>query len=248
MHQSILNLYGSLSKNTPMIVVIEDLHHAKQSTLELIQHIIKTKEKNNIFFIFSFNKEYQFEIQEKQKQWDEFIQCVHTYDSIIDVEILKDIKKDYCKENKEDQVLEMEKIIDLSMESFHFFALQEAKEYITTVYDQRVINNTYLTPIYFLRMLHLLGDIYCSLEENDIAFMHYHDLLNFSKKSNNVKEISYCYQKMGLIYWKKGNRKRAERLGKQSLQFALQLQDEMLILNSNLLLLLIDDPKNKEGH
>ncbi|MBU3132351.1 tetratricopeptide repeat protein [Clostridium gasigenes] len=247
MHQSILNLYGSLSKNTPMIVVIEDIHHAKQSTLELIQHIIKTKEKNNIFFIFSFNKEYQFEIQEKQKQWDEFIQCIHTYDSIIDVEILKDIKKDYCKEKKEDQVLELEKIIDLSMESFHFFALQEAKEYITTVYDQRVINNTCLTPIYFLRMLHLLGDIYCSLEENDIAFMHYHDLLNFSKKSNNVKEISYCYQKMGLIYWKKGNRKRAERLGKQSLQIALQLQDEMLILNSNFLLLLIDDPKNKEG-
>ena len=127
MHQSILNLYFSLSKNTPMIVVIEDLHHAKQSTLELIQYIIKTKEKNNIFFIFSFNKEYQFEIQEKQKQWDEFVKCIETYDSIIDFEICKDIKKDYCKENKEEEVLEMEKIIDLSMESFHFFALTRSE-------------------------------------------------------------------------------------------------------------------------
>ena len=182
MHQSILNLYFSLSKNTPMIVVIEDLHHAKQSTLELIQHIIKTKEKNNIFFIFSFDKEHQFKIQEKQKQWDGFVQCVQTYDSIIDFEVFKDIKKDYCKENKEEQVLEMEEIIDLSMESFHFFALQEAKEYITTVYNQKIVTNTYLTSIYFLRMLHLLGDIYFSLEENDIALMHYHDLLNFSKE------------------------------------------------------------------
>ena len=96
-------------------------------------------------------------------------------------------------------------------------------------------------------MLHLLGEIYFSLDENDIALMHYHDLLNFSKKNNNVKEISYCYQKMGLIYWKKGNIERAERLGKQSLQFALQLQDEMLIFNSNFLLLLIKDPKSTEG-
>lgn len=239
MHQSILNLYFSLSKNTPMIVVIEDLHYAKQSTLELIEHIIKTKEKDNIFFIFSFNKEYQFEIQEKQQQWDGFVQCVHTYDSIIDFEILKDTKKDYCKENKEEQVLQMEKIIDLSMMSFHFFALQECKEYITTVYNQKIVNNACLTSTYFLRMSHLLGDVHYYLEENDTALMYYNSLLNFSQKSKNVKEMSYCYGKIGFIYWKKGNRKRAEQLGKQSLQCALELQDEMLILNSNLLLFLV---------
>lgn len=246
-HESILNLYFSLSKNTPMIVVIEDIHYAKQSTLELIKRILKTKERGNIFYIFSFNKKYRFQTQEKQKLWEEFVEYIQTYDSIIDVEIYTGVKEQWYKENKEEQVLDMEEIVDLSMDSFHFFALQEAKEYITTVYNQRVLNNTYLTLPYFLKMFHLLGEIYFALEENDIALMHYHDLLNFVQKNNNVKEISYCYQKIGLIYWKKGNIKRAERLGKQSLQFALELQDEMLIFNSNLLLLLIGDQKSKEG-
>lgn len=52
-------------------------------------------------------------------------------------------------------------------------------------------------------MFHLLGEIYFALEENDIALTYYHDLLNFAQKNNNAKEISYCYQKIGLIYWKK---------------------------------------------
>lgn len=247
MHESILNLYFSLSKNTPMLVVIEELHYAKQSTLELIQHILKTKGTGKIFYIFSFNKNHRFKTQEKQKIWQEFVEYIQTHDSIIDVEISTGSKEEYYKENKEEQILKMEEIIDLSMESFHFFALQEAKEYITTVYNQRVLNNKYLTLSYFIKMFHLLGEIYFALEENDIALTYYHDLLNFAQKNNNAKEISYCYQKIGLIYWKKGNIKRAERLGKQSLQFALDLQDEMLIFNANLLLLLIGDQKSKEG-
>lgn len=247
MHESILNLYSFLSKNTPMIVVIEDLHYAKQSTLELVQHIIKTNKKGNIFFICSFDKEHQFEIQEKQQYWEAFVEYIQTYDSIIDVEFPNCIERDYCKKNKKEQVLGMEEIIVLSVESFHFFALQEAKEYITTVYNQRVITNKYLTSAYFLRMLHLLGDIYLFLEEYDTALMNYNDLLNFSQKNNNAKEISYCYQRIGLIYWNKGKKARAKRLGKQSLQIALETKDEMLILNSNFLMLLMDDDRSEEG-
>lgn len=239
MYQSILNLYFSLAKNNPIIVVIEDIHYAKQSTLELIKYLLKTRENGNIFFIFSFNKEYQFKTQEKQKEWDEFIQYIHTYDSIIDIDISDDIKTDYRKEDRDDQVIKIEEIIDLSMMNFHFFALQEAKEYITKVYNQRIAINANMTSKYFLNMFHLLGDVHYYLEENDNALIYYNSLLNFSQKCNNVKEMSYCYEKIGFIYLKKGNRKRAEQLGKQSLQYALESQDEKLILNSNLLLFLI---------
>lgn len=239
MLQSILNLYFSISKNTPSIVLIEDIHFAKQSTLELIKYLIKTKEKSNIFFIFSFDKEYQFESQERQKLWDEFIQCVHTYHSIIDVEIPKDINEYNYVENEKDKILKIEEIIDLSTICFHFFALQEAKEYITTVYNEKIVGNASLVLKNYIKMFHLLGDIHYYLDENDNALRYYNSLLNFCQKSKNIKEISYCYERMGYIYWRKGNIKRAEQLGVQSLKYALELEDKILILNANSLFFLI---------
>lgn len=235
-YQSILNLYFSLSKDIPVIVLIEDIHFGKQSTFDLIKHLMKNKYKNNIFFIFSLDKEYQFDSQEEQERWDDFIQYVHAHDSIVDLEIHEGHKKDNYTENKNEQILKTEEILDLSLMSFHFFALKEAKEYIATLYKQNLLGNISLLLPNYLKMFHLLGDIHYYLEENDNALRYYNTLLNFCLKSNNIKEISYCYERMGSIYLKKGNIKRAEQLGIQGLKYALKLQDEMLILKSNSLL------------
>ncbi|MCX7921328.1 MAG: diguanylate cyclase [Clostridia bacterium] len=243
--ESIKNQYFVLSDSQPIILVVEHLHNAKQSTLEFIKHLINKKGRKNILLICSFNGDSFGKSNVFGDYWEEFLQFIRTKSLVVDL-IVDASEQHITSVNTESGRLELEESITLSRNCFNFLALYECKEYALRAFNEKAVNREEISDSYNLLLLHTLGDVHSYLEENDTALVYYNSLLNFAQQIGDIREISETHRKIGFIHFKKNNFENAERFCNQSMKLALEINDEMQIFKSYFLMFLIQDKVRKQ--
>ena len=241
-YQGIFSLLRQLTDDQPLVLVLEDLHNAKQSTLELIKHLIKNDYTGQIMFIFSFQRQIQSNNDGfEERKWTDFISIVEDYYTIIDYDE-QEINNDTATTSYSSQSkLKVKELIELARDSFHLLALSEAKEYLIEAYNRQQEQEIELSPESHIGLLNLLGDVHNYLNENKEA-LNYYSLLDKYVMKNNIKaDLATAYRKKGVIYFKKNNLESAYRLAKQSLKLALDGTDKQKIFDAYFLIYRIQE-------
>ncbi|MCX7921826.1 MAG: GGDEF domain-containing protein [Clostridia bacterium] len=227
MMESIIKLYCHLSYTMPLVVVIEDIQNARESTLELIKYSLQSISNSRVLFIYTVDLMHNSKVNKNNSYWDSFVEYLENSNLMISFRgkfssINANIEK-YINNN----AIEIKKLIDLSRDCLNFLALKQCKEYITTAYNYYLSNNYYLEEDNYISMLYILGDVHNYLQENDMALIYYNSILNYAQKANDIKETCEAYRKIGFIHVKKGNIETATRFAKQGLKLAIELGDEI---------------------
>ncbi|MCX7921329.1 MAG: GGDEF domain-containing protein [Clostridia bacterium] len=239
MLESIKSQYILMAESSPLIVVVENIHNAKQSTLDFIRNLIEKPKSKGILFIFSFNGA-KSGLEDSNSYWTKFWEFVKTKSMIVNCEVGDD-KQLEIEENDTNHLDDIEVIIQLSRDCFNFLAVNECREYIIEAFNRKILRNQSISVSCNFLLLQTLGDIHNYLEDNDTALYYYNSLLSFAQATNNLEEISEAYRKIGFIYLKKNNIEKAKRFCSQSLKLALEIGNEIQIFKCNLLFFLVQD-------
>ncbi|MGM0502503.1 MAG: hypothetical protein ACQERJ_08210 [Bacillota bacterium] len=233
---------NQLSDDKPLILVLENLHNAKQSTLELIKHLMQNNYHGKIIFVFSLQRQIQFTANNfRQRKWDDFISTVEDCYTIIDFEDSK-LPKNTANNSLSSQTsLEVKELIELGLDSFQLLALDEAKSYLLEAYNFHQDNDVQLDPASYVKLLILLGDVHNYLAENKEALNYYSLLNNYVMKKDLKADLATAYRKKGVIYLKKNNLESAHKLAKQSLKLALDVEDKQKIFAAYFLIYRIQE-------
>ncbi|MCX7921825.1 MAG: diguanylate cyclase [Clostridia bacterium] len=245
MLESIMKLYFSIADSMPIIILIEDLHNAKESTLSLIRYFLNNKQNKKIFLIFSLNRCYSCKTEDINDYWESFIEYLEAKSLLIDFGFSMPKERRVTEEIRTNLGGNVQGIIDLSLDCFNFLALSECKEYINKAYNFNMLNTSSIPSQYMFKMLRILGDVNTYIAEYDTALIHYNSLLNIAQQADNKQEIADVYRKIGFIYLKKDNVDIAERFSNQSLKLALEIDDELQVFRAYFLLFLIEDKGRK---
>lgn len=241
-NQSIYKMMTKISHKQPLIFIINNFQFAKASTLNLTKFIIERARNSKILFIFTLNKKFNYLSEEKNQQWHDFTDFIESKQLLLDFSLnhaplIQSTIKNYKPNTKED----LENLINTSKDCFYFLNLRECKEYILEAYNCKIRQEFFISEEAYTDMLTLLGDVHTFLEDYDNALIFYNTLLNHVQNRNNLKLISDALRKMGFIYLKKDDIDTADRLGNQSLQIALSINDKLQSFYAYLLLFLKED-------
>lgn len=244
MHESILTIYTHLAKDQPVVLLIEDLHYAKESTLKFIEFLLQKQVKQKIFMIFSLNAAaYEATGEPGLKKWHDFVQYLQNHRLLMNFnyESAERVPPESSRlvqpKEKKDQLVVVRDFL-------HFLALKECRDYGIYLLQQQGMEET-KDPGRYCLLLHTLGDVYTYLEEYDSALIYYNTLLNHVQQMHDMKEVAEACRKMSLVFLKKGHFENAERFLNQSLKLAGLVDDELLRFKTLFLWFLIEDRQRR---
>ncbi len=240
MFKSIFKLLAEIAVDKKVIIVIEALHNAQESTLEFINSLLENNYNAQLMFIFSYNtQQLSFNNETRKNNWQAFIKDLKSKSEVINFKTQKKIAKKPAQDfdNKESH-LTTKKLINLANNHFNLFAFQEAKRYINLAYKSYRNSSNEASKDYF-EILSLRGDIYNFLNQNHKALNSYQLGLKVLTKNKKTKEKAAIYKKIGFIYFKKFEMEKAYKLAEKSLDIAKQFKDELDIFRAYFLSALI---------
>jgi diguanylate cyclase (GGDEF)-like protein len=246
MLNSILSLFFKLTEEKgPLIVIVENLGLAEESTLRLIQFLLNDSCKSTTMFIFSFDKNQQAIMSDnKKKKWDSFIKIIETENMIINLNNRSQINNNLADDSLQNSI-KIEELIQLSTDCLNLFALEEAKEYLTEAYNRYQKDNSKLNQQDYIKLLDLLGTVYNYLGADNDALLNYQALADYLKKNGKPNKLADVYRKIAVVHFKKYNLETAEKIVKRGLRLVLDEGDEEQLVLIYFLICLIQERRKE---
>lgn len=240
--ESIAKLLGKLSSTTPLMLVIENLHLAKASTLRLVRYLMNYP-GGALMQVVSFDRNYRHSEEEANGVWLEFLEALDTENRIVEFSTGVSTKELVAEEKQVAPIPahNLESLVELCTNCYHLMAYKECRSLVNEVYKLHLTTNMPISEEKYLILLHLLGDVHKNLEDYDTALLHYNTLLNYALQKDYSQEVADAYRKIGFIYIKKDQVPTAVRFAQQSLKLAADLKDDMLLFHAYFLLYWIED-------
>ncbi|HHZ20795.1 MAG TPA: diguanylate cyclase [Firmicutes bacterium] len=246
MRGSILALYNHLAKDRPVVLLVEDLHFAKESTLEFIEYLLGKQVKRRILMIFSLNASvYDLTGEFGSQKWPGFIRFLQDNHLLIDYNP-ENGRRLPPKNREGGSAEEINRQLTAVNDYFHFLALRECRDYGLELLQEQSREEPG-EPGHYCQLLTLLGDVYTYLGEYDSALLYYNTLLNHAQQLHDMKEVTEACRKMSLVFFKKGHYENAERFLNQSLKLADLVDDEDLRFKTLFLWFLIEDRQRRSA-
>lgn len=233
-YSSISKLMGNISEKKPLIIILNNLHYATQSTLKLIKFIMENVTTGKILFIYTLDIKHNNIIEDENNMWQAFINLIENQVFIVHDNLELEIKENVNTKNENRADL-LDKIEQIRF-CLRFYALDECKKYSTNVYTHINLNNIEIDYKYYIILLQVLGDVHTHLQENDTALYYYNILLNYAQENKLTKIIAEVYRKISYIYMKNSNIESCKKLLDQSIILSKKISDESLVFKAQFLL------------
>ncbi|MCX7920880.1 MAG: diguanylate cyclase [Clostridia bacterium] len=235
--ESIAKLIAELSKIMPLIIAVADVQYASDSTILYIKSIQNILRSSRVLFIFSYDKNYYFNDDDKNDNWLDFTSFAEENYSIFDFHIEECPGSASWPMDRE--TISMQEILRIGEMNLHFLCFNSSATCASKVIDLLKNNHSLEDKNIYYSALFILGDSYYYLGDNDNAITCYRMLLEEAQESYDIRLLSEAYRKTALAYLNKYDIETAPKFAAQCMKFANLLGDEFQVAKAYLVLFLI---------
>lgn len=193
-HKEIIRMFVEIAKNQPLFFVLNRLHCAGSSTIEIIDELVTDKSCKNIAILttyneisstFEYTKVYLENIINKFEEND----CVldWTFDSVAlkTTDVSTSFK--FNPNNLSDYYVKLNNM-------FYFLALEQADYYMDILYHKFEVEKVFIAPQYKLAFLELNARIKMYLDKTSDAMLYCNGMRNIIEESDDLNwKFKYYY-------------------------------------------------------
>lgn len=237
--KDILSIFSYLSSNKPLVIMLNRLHFAPLSTLELLKEFINLEKKPPIAVIATYNELYQLESY-MQKVWKSLTFSVETQQIQLDWS-----SQDRSNDNINTQDETVSQFIPVAScyhtyvlklnNMFHTLALEQAAHYAEIIYHKLEVEKTDIPLEIKIKILLIASITYIYLGNTIKSSLICEKIRSNIHTLNNNNFYFYYYYTHILAQTYSGQFDIAAQNASTCLKFAENLRDDYLVFKAKLL-------------
>lgn len=226
MLESFSRIFSRIAQEGPLVLVIEDLHLVRESSLQLLRYILECSERSHILLLAALDKDYSVQQEGTAAAWEDFIDFLENKNVLMNFALgsLRAVLS--AKADSPGCSGEAKDLLQHCVNSYHLLALKECQEDIELIIQRKMEQQLVLSAKEHFRLLLLLGDVSQLNGENNSAMGHYNSALNIANQSGLKVYISDVCRKIGSILHRMGDYDRALEYAQYSLELAEEAEDK----------------------
>jgi len=234
-HDEISRLLDYMANVKDTVIYLGDLHYANESTISMIEYMIRQYKKLNIMLVMSFDTD-SIDYEDDNLVYHKFIDTIEELDLVIRVE------SEFFSEayNQGSLKVREEKVFRNLETCYEFLAIEDCIKYGKALY---IDYNNHLSKddqLTFIRLLKLLGKTHFLKKDGEGALFYNNMALSLAIDMNHQWEICDMKIRLGYVYSIQSDFSIGRKHAQDAYDMAKELGYERLVYDSLLLHFIID--------
>ena len=234
--ESIVNIFKYISDEHKMVIVLDRLQWAQQSTLRLLLEMMKCLEIKNIVIIGAYNEAQDINSY-MRASWNAMVNYIKDMEMAIDYD---DNRRDIIID---DTFLPEESQIDVYFRNindmFLCLALEQAKYYLDIIYRVIESDNLEVNDSQKINLLKLYALVTIYNGEEKVAYVYCKKMFDMEYIQHDKMSLFYYYYISALINQQSGQRTAAHSFIDKGYRTATEIDDKKFLVKINMLKLIV---------